>query len=386
MRKVVRSVLVYAVLGALLTYAIACVCAAGYFVLWGPYQERVLDEIPGVTDRYTRRRTGLSRVVENNGFGVTERLQQWTQTTAPGIAYSAKQQPQAFQRMVYAGLPLHATACTERVDSDRELRRTVIHTDGIFLGAERSKTGAVFVLPLAPRWIGFTVDTAFWAGCLAAASALTRRVRADLRARRDPSSNGQLIDYSRMVQRALPSVLAVMAVATSWLGMQAIHELGHVLSALGTGAAVNAIHLHPFEISSTDTTGGQSQLLVVWCGPIIGSVVPCVMFGIAAWLRSRDAFLFRFFAAFCLLANGAYIGIGAWDKVGDAGDMLRLGSPFWLLETFGAVAMLASAVLFRGLAAPFGFARDRQPVRTASLVGLAVMFALLSVTGWWLLP
>ena len=43
-------------------------------------------------------------------------------------------------------------------------------------------------------------------------------------------------------------------------------------------------------------------------------------------MRLRGEFVLRFFAAFCLIANGAYIGVGSFTRVGDAQAMLTLGA------------------------------------------------------------
>ena len=57
--------------------------------------------------------------------------------------------------------------------------------------------------------------------------------------------------------------------------------------------------------------------------------------GLAAGLRLPGAYLLRFFAGFCLVANGGYIGGGSFDRLGGAGQMLRHGSPPWLLGPLG---------------------------------------------------
>jgi hypothetical protein len=49
----------------------------------------------------------------------------------------------------------------------------------------------------------------------------------------------------------------------------------------------------------------------------------------------------RFFAGFCLIANGAYIGLGSFQRIGDCGVMLRNDSPIWLLWLFGIVTVPA---------------------------------------------
>jgi hypothetical protein len=50
-----------------------------------------------------------------------------------------------------------------------------------------------------------------------------------------------------------------------------------------------------------------------------------------------------------LIANGAYIGAGSLHGVGDAGDMLRHGSPRWLLVLFGVACVIAGLWIWHRL-------------------------------------
>jgi hypothetical protein len=53
--------------------------------------------------------------------------------------------------------------------------------------------------------------------------------------------------------RHLPQVVLIAStVLASWLGMQAAHELGHVIGALATGGQVVQVVLNPLTISRTD--------------------------------------------------------------------------------------------------------------------------------------
>jgi hypothetical protein len=70
---------------------------------------------------------------------------------------------------------------------------------------------------------------------------------------------------------------------------------------------------------------------------------------LAARGRLSVYFAAKFFAGFCLIANGAYIGLGSIDGIGDAGDMLRHGSPRWLLIAFGSLAVLAGLAVWHSL-------------------------------------
>jgi hypothetical protein len=122
------------------------------------------------------------------------------------------------------------------------------------------------------------------------------------------------------------AVLIGSTFVTSWLGMQAVHELGHVLGAWATGAEVTRVVLRPLAISRTDVAENHSPGVVVWAGPVVGAALPLAVWFVAAWLKLPGTFLLRFFAGFCLVANGLYIGIGSFGRVGDCGGMLRSGS------------------------------------------------------------
>lgn len=178
--------------------------------------------------------------------------------------------------------------------------------------------------------------------------------------------------------------LATITVLTSWLWMQSCHELGHVALALATGATVENVNLFPTQLSRTDIGLNPRPLLVVWGGPVVGVLLPLTVW-LGAWaLRSPHAFLARFFAGFCLVANGAYIGVGSFDRVGDCGDMLRHGTPIWVLWAFGVAGVCAGFLCWHHLGHAFGFGRDAKPVTRSSVViagttllaGLAVSLAV----------
>ncbi len=174
-------------------------------------------------------------------------------------------------------------------------------------------------------------------------------------------------------------LLVGLSLLGAWLGMQASHELGHVAMALATGASVENVDLWPLHLSRTDIGINPSPLAVVWSGPIAGVVVPLALWGATAALFSRVAFMARFFASFCLVANGAYIGVGSFDGIGDCGEMLRHGSPIWMLWLFGAAAVAAGFAAWHGLAAPYGFGPNAQPVAPSSVVTAGAFFVVVLV-------
>jgi hypothetical protein len=53
------------------------------------------------------------------------------------------------------------------------------------------------------------------------------------------------------VQRLHQAVLIVSLVLASWLGMQAVHEFGHVVAASLTAGQVVRVVLYPLTISRT---------------------------------------------------------------------------------------------------------------------------------------
>ncbi|MBW3598459.1 MAG: hypothetical protein KY475_14460 [Planctomycetes bacterium] len=184
----------------------------------------------------------------------------------------------------------------------------------------------------------------------------------------------------KTANRSLQAVLIVSTLLGSWLGMQAVHELGHVLGAAITGGRVQRVVLHPLTISRTDVAPNPHPLIVVWAGPLLGVLAPLAMWGAAAALRMRGAFVLRFFAGFCLVANGVYIAGGSAAGVGDCGEMLRHGTPIWALWLFGAVAVPAGLWLWHRQGAHFGLGEAKgkvdAQVTAAMLIGCVLLFAL----------
>jgi hypothetical protein len=187
------------------------------------------------------------------------------------------------------------------------------------------------------------------------------------------------------VSRLHQIVLILSTVLGSWLGMQAVHESGHLLGAWLTGGRVSRVVLHPFTISRTDLTHNPNPLAVVWAGPVIGVAIPLLLWAIAAAARLPGAFVLRFFAGFCLLANGLYIGVGSFDRVGDCGEMLRHGSTAWQLWLFGALTAPVGLWLWHRQGPHFGLGPARgnvsRNVTYASLVACVGLFALGFVVG-----
>jgi hypothetical protein len=173
-------------------------------------------------------------------------------------------------------------------------------------------------------------------------------------------------------------VLIGSTVLASWFGMQAAHEAGHALGAKVRGGRVDAVCLHPLTISHTELSENPAPLFVVWAGPLVGVVIPLLAWAIAATARWSPTFLLRFFAGFCLIANGAYLFGGSVAGVGDAGVMLRHGSPAWHLWAFGLVTVPTGLALWHNQGRMFGLGPRPEPVR-AWHVGVAVATSVLLI-------
>jgi hypothetical protein len=136
--------------------------------------------------------------------------------------------------------------------------------------------------------------------------------------------------------------------------MMAVHEFGHVMGAWATGGRVERVVLHPLTISRTDLAVNPQPLVVVWSGPVLGVLLPVAAWLAAAGLRWSQAYLLRFFAGFCLIANGGYIGGGSFERIGDCGVMLQNGATLWQLWLFGIITIPAGLVLWHRQGAHFG--------------------------------
>ncbi len=167
-------------------------------------------------------------------------------------------------------------------------------------------------------------------------------------------------------------LFAVSLTVLSWLAMMAVHEFGHVLGAFATGGVVERVVLHPLTISRTDVSPNPSPGVVVWFGPILGCAIPVLVWVLIPKRLAAARKLAAYFAGFCLIANGAYIGIGSLDRVGDCGVMLKHGSAVWLLIVFATVAVPFGLYLWHRIGSIKQFLNDPSLVDAKMAYGCFV--------------
>ena len=180
------------------------------------------------------------------------------------------------------------------------------------------------------------------------------------------------------MRRADQFVLIGSAVPLAWLAMMAVHEAGHVLGALLTGGTVKVVVLHPLKISCTVLSHNPHPLLVTWAGAVFGVLIPLAAFGVAAAIRMPGAYLLRFFAGFCLIVNGVYIGVGSIERIYDADDLLRHGSQTWHLWFFGAVTIPLGLLLWHQLGPSFGLGKARGQVSRGAAIACLVLLVVVA--------
>ena len=130
----------------------------------------------------------------------------------------------------------------------------------------------------------------------------------------------------------------------AWQVMTFTHEMGHVIGGWCSGGTLKAAKLLPWQFPYSSFDPDPSPLITLWCGPILGVVVPLIP---ALLFRRRSTW---FVASFCLLANGSYLALGwiSGDRYLDTTKLLAAGSH--------PVTIVAFCLLTIG----FGYVRFRQ--------------------------
>lgn len=175
--------------------------------------------------------------------------------------------------------------------------------------------------------------------------------------------------------RPITVAFAGTTLICSWLLMMIFHELGHVINAWLSGGHVSCVVLHPFAISRTDVAPNPHPVFERWGGALWGCTLPLLAWQAGRIARADFAYLLRFLSGFCLVANGAYLSAGLWYPVGDAAQLLALGTPEWMLAAFGIPACAGGLVLWNGLGPHFGIGPDARPVDSRIVSGMMALTA-----------
>ncbi|MDB4731902.1 M50 family metallopeptidase [bacterium] len=151
-------------------------------------------------------------------------------------------------------------------------------------------------------------------------------------------------------------------ICLSWFFMQAVHEFGHISAALMTGGTILLIDLHPLHISHTLISPNPQPVIVIWAGPIVGVLLPLVLYLVCCKFFQNMVHLLRFFAGFCLIANGAYLGSIAIEAVGDARDFLVENVPIYFPLTFAIITVPSGFLLWNNQGAIFGIGKNGRTI------------------------
>jgi hypothetical protein len=167
----------------------------------------------------------------------------------------------------------------------------------------------------------------------------------------------------------------------SWLTMMLVHECGHVLGALATGGTVRRVVWHPAVISRTDVRPNPHPMVEVWAGPAFGNILPIAIASMASLTRLRVAYLLWVVAGFCLIANGAYIGIGAIRPIGDAGELVAHGMARWPMATFGLLTVGSGFWIWDRVSPRLGFGAVTTAISAKHAYAVLAVAALMTVIG-----
>lgn len=154
-----------------------------------------------------------------------------------------------------------------------------------------------------------------------------------------------------------------------------VHEFGHIVIASLSGGSVSRVVLHPMQISWTAFTRNPHPQLVAWGGPVLGSLLPLAMLGAARRFRSPGLYLLQFFAGFCLVANGLYLLVDAFERGGDGGTLLRHGASQWQLFAFATLAAPIGFWLWHGLGQHFGLGAAHGTVNRQAAIASVCLLA-----------
>jgi hypothetical protein len=146
------------------------------------------------------------------------------------------------------------------------------------------------------------------------------------------------------------ALLALAFLYACWIGMEAVHELGHALNAWSIGARVIDVSIPVLGTSQTTVTDNPYSRFITEGGPTWGVAIPVFACGLAYLFRRRMPEPLKFFTGFCCIANGVYMAVGwHWHNT-DAGELLRMNVPRAALIAYGVAASAFGFAIWHRLA------------------------------------
>ena len=148
------------------------------------------------------------------------------------------------------------------------------------------------------------------------------------------------------MRHALRLAAYALCLYAGWLGMMVVHEAGHVFHARLSGGIVDRVDVPLLGFSQTLYSANPRPHFVAWGGAVWGCVIPLMLLAVVVRGPRRARQAVQLFAGFCLIANGAYLGVGWTTGAGDAGELRHYGTPVWVMIAFGVTATAAGLLLW----------------------------------------
>jgi len=190
---------------------------------------------------------------------------------------------------------------------------------------------------------------------------------------------------SSVKNRFFQALLIAATTVASWLLMMAFHECGHVLNGWLSGATLLHVDLPPWGFSRTDFSENPHPLFTAWGGVVTGCLLPLTIFLCVRAALPRYTYLARWFAGFCLIANGAYLigGILHEGRADDGGVILQNGGAPWQLAFVSIPAVALGLYLWNGLGPNFGLGAGNGNVDHRAAVTMTVLLlVIVSMETW----
>jgi hypothetical protein len=177
-------------------------------------------------------------------------------------------------------------------------------------------------------------------------------------------------------------LLIASTLGFSWLAMIGLHETGHVLHAIASGGRVERVVLEPTVHAHTELAHNPHPLFVAWGGGLWGAMVPLAVWAVLRARRNKYVWLAAFFAGFCCIANGSYLGAGMWFPAGDSVDLVQHGAGRWQFGLFGLAATGLGFYLWNGLGPHFGLGAGAETIDRKAAVGVSAAMVLVAAGEW----